>query len=187
MEKEKVVKASTLLSLILRHKPETVGIKIDENGWAICADLLIKLEENNFPLTEEELEFIVKKNNKKRFAFSDDGLKIRANQGHSIDVDVQFKVKRPPTKLFHGTAVQNIESIREKGILKGDRNNVHLSTDYKTAVSVGIRYGKPKVLKINSKKMHDDGVKFYLSKNGIWLVDYVDTKYIFNLGKPKPE
>lgn len=132
----------------------------------------------NYSIDIEVLKDIVKSSDKQRFKFNDDFSKIRANQGHSINVDLKLKLKLPPEILFHGTATKNIDSIKQNGLLKQNRHHVHLSSDTETAKKVGMRYGKPIILKIEAGSMHADGIKFYLSENGVWLTEKVDTKYI---------
>lgn len=166
---------SKFLSLVLRHKPEKIGIKLDENGWADVSELLSKMKNG---ITMEILEEIVVTNDKQRFAFNEDKTKIRANQGHSINVDLELKVLVPPNMLYHGTAERFIKSIMETGLDKRNRTHVHLSQNYDTAISVGSRYGKPVILKIDTKKMSEDGYIFYLSENNVWLTDSVPVKYI---------
>jgi len=133
---------------------------------------------NGHPLTLEELKGIVQSNDKKRFAFSEDLSKIRANQRHSVEVNLLLKQQIPPDLLYHGTAEKNIESIKRQGLLKGCRHHVHLSSDQHTARKVGIRYGKPVVLTIDAKAMSDEGCTFFQSENGVWLTEYVLAKYI---------
>ncbi|MEM9675291.1 MAG: RNA 2'-phosphotransferase [Bacteroidota bacterium] len=169
---------SKFLSLVLRHKPETIGLVLDDNGWAKVDELLTKVNLGGKSLTLDQLTTVVENNDKKRFAFSDDRTKIRANQGHSIKVDLALDEAEPPEVLYHGTAKRNLASIREKGLLKGQRHHVHLSSDENTARNVGIRYGKLVVLKIKSQQTQSDGCTFFLSQNGVWLTDYVDPQYI---------
>ncbi len=173
-----LIKISKFLSLILRHKPETIGLTLNENGWADTQELLKQCNTFGYKLSFEQLKTVVDINNKRRFAFSPDLTKIRANQGHSINVDLELKEKKPPDILFHGTAEKNIESIKEKGLNKRKRNFVHLSSDSKTAYNVGLRYGKPVILTINTGKMHEKGILFYLSENGVWLTDNVSPEFI---------
>ncbi|SRR5690606_12915858 len=177
MNSQEKNKTSKFLSLVLRHKPEEIGLTLDSDGWAEVNELLQKTD-----IRFEDLNEIVSTNDKKRFAFSDDFKKIRANQGHSIDIDLNLVPTTPPKILFHGTAEKNIASILEKGLLKQDRNYVHLSADIDTAKKVGMRYGKPVILKISALKMHQNGYKFYLSKNGVWLTDFVPSEYIIYPG-----
>ncbi|ASK31207.1 RNA 2'-phosphotransferase [Chryseobacterium sp. T16E-39] len=169
---------SKFLSLILRHQPETIHLELDENGWADVEELITKSANKRMYFTSEELNEIVETNNKKRFAFNEDKTKIRANQGHSIDIDLALTPQQPPQFLYHGTAEANIGSITEKGIEKRSRQHVHLSADKDTATKVGMRHGKPVILTIRTGKMFEEGIQFYLSNNGVWLTDFVDAKYI---------
>lgn len=172
---------SKLLSLVLRHKPEVIGITLDKNGWVSVDDLLLKIQtqlHGDF-ITFENLEEIVNDNDKQRFAFNEDKTKIRANQGHSISkVDLDLKAERPPMGLYHGTVERFIPLIKKDGLLKMNRNHVHLSDDINTALNVGSRRGKAIILTINSGKMYVDGIKFSKSVNGVWLVDEVLPEYI---------
>jgi putative RNA 2'-phosphotransferase len=172
------IKTSKFLSLVLRHKPETIGLALDENGWANTRDLIKKAYEAGIYLTLDRLKELVEQNDKQRFVFSPDFNRIRANQGHSLPVNLQLAEQEPPAVLYHGTAEKNISLIKQLGLLKGRRHHVHLSTDTTTARSVGMRYGKPVVLHVNAGKMHQDGYKFYLSANGVWLTDFVLPQYI---------
>ncbi len=172
------VKIGKFLSLILRHSPETVGIKLDEHGWANIDELLRGMNSKGYRINMLILEEIVKNNNKKRYSFNDDKTKIRANQGHSISVDVELKKAVPPDTLFHGTAVGFYDSILQNGLQKQGRNHVHLSIDMQTAVAVGKRHGRPVVFRVDARAMHIDGFIFYLSENGVWLTDSVPAKYL---------
>ncbi|WP_407404014.1 RNA 2'-phosphotransferase [Chryseobacterium sp.] len=175
IEKKKV---SKFLSLILRHQPETIHLNLDEHGWANVEELRTKSSKKRIYFTLKELEEVVETNDKKRFIFNKDKTKIRANQGHSIDIDLALKPQQPPEYLYHGTADVHVASILEKGIEKRSRQHVHLSQDKETATKVGRRHGKPIILTIRTGKMHEDGILFYLSENGVWLTDFVDPKYI---------
>lgn len=175
IEKKKI---SKFLSLILRHQPETIGLKLDENGWADVEELRAKSAQKRIYFTPEELDEVVETNNKKRFAFNEDKTQIRASQGHSINIDLSLEGVQPPDFLYHGTAEANISSILEKGIEKRTRQHVHLSADKETATKVGMRHGKPIILTIRTGKMFEEGILFYLSANGVWLTDFVDAKYI---------
>lgn len=166
------------LSLVLRHKPEVIGIKLDENGWANVSELIIKMRMKGKYIDMGILKEIVETNNKKRYSFNEDKTLIRANQGHSIKVDVELKEELPPDILYHGTATRFVESIKEKGLVAGNRLHVHLSRDMETAINVGSRHGKPVVLKIKTKQMSLDGIKFYKSENDCWLVESVPIEYI---------
>jgi putative RNA 2'-phosphotransferase len=177
---------SKFISLVLRHKPETIGLELDKNGWAVVSELIEKINSHNSKLislneggfTFHDLKFIVDNNDKKRFIFSEDFTKIRANQGHSIDVDLELKSIQPPQYLYHGTAETNKDSILKNGINKGKRQHVHLSTDINTAIKVGGRHGKPITFRISSKEMFVNGIKFFKSENDVWLTDFIDPKYI---------
>ncbi|MBQ0152603.1 MAG: RNA 2'-phosphotransferase [Chryseobacterium sp.] len=175
VEKKKV---SKFLSLILRHQPETIQLKLDEQGWANVEELRSKSSKKGIYFTLKELDEVVETNDKKRFIFNEDKTKIRANQGHSIDIDLALKPQQPPDYLYHGTADVNVASILEKGIEKRNRQHVHLSQDKETATKVGMRHGKPIILTIRTGKMHEEGTLFYLFENGVWLTDFVDAKCI---------
>ncbi|NML58262.1 RNA 2'-phosphotransferase [Chryseobacterium cheonjiense] len=169
---------SKFLSLVLRHQPEIITLNLDENGWADVEELQEKCANNNILFTLEELDEMVETNDKKRFIFNEDKTKIRANQGHSIDIDLALKSQQPPEFLYHGTAQTNVESILEKGIEKRNRQHVHLSSKKDTAEKVGMRHGKPVLLTIMTGKMHEDGILFYLSENNVWLTEFVHPQYI---------
>ena len=178
--KNKATKISKFLSLILRHKPETIGLTLDSQGWAEV-DILIDLAcQSGRYLNRSTLEYVVANNDKKRFSFNKDKSKIRANQGHSVAVDLALVPQQPPKYLFHGTATRFIDSILRQGLLKQNRHHVHLSATRQTAIAVGKRHGKPVVLKIQARKMHDEGFKFFLSKNNVWLSDRVPPEYIIS-------
>lgn len=174
----RLVKTSKFLSLVLRHKPETIGLRLDKSGWVSVKELLSACHAHGFPLTLEELQAVVDQDDKKRFAWSADGSRIRANQGHSIEVELGYPPLTPPEILYHGTAAHNLSSIKEQGISKGRRHHVHLSGDTATATRVGQRHGKPLVLEIKSGLMHRDGFVFHQSENGIWLTEHVPASYI---------
>lgn len=178
MNEQQKKKTSKFLSYVLRHHPELIGLNLDENGWANVDELIIKSTNDSQGFTFEELNEIVQTNDKKRFIFNEDKTKIRANQGHSIDINLALIPQQPPEFLYHGTSQNNIGSILEKGIEKRSRQHVHLSQDKETASKVGMRNGKPIILTINTEKMFEDGIEFYLSDNDVWLTDFVDTKYI---------
>lgn len=169
---------SVFLSLILRHKPDVIGIQLDREGYADTQELLKKMNLHGRPLTFEKLQEIVAKDSKGRYSFNEDKTKIRANQGHSIVVDLNLESKIPPDVLYHGTAMRNISSILKEGIQKRSRQYVHLSMDIDTAIAVGKRHGKPIVLKVDSAKMVQDGYMFYQSKNKVWLTEFVPKRYI---------
>jgi len=168
---------SKFLSLILRHKPETVGIKLDEHGWANVDELIKKMSKEKY-ITKDILEYIVEHDSKQRYSFNEDKTLIRANQGHSINVDVELEEKEPPEILYHGTAESFVESIMNEGLKKGKRLYVHLSKDIVTARKVGIRHGVPVIFEVKAKEMFNDGYKFFISANGVWLTDHVPKKYL---------
>ncbi|WP_413927491.1 RNA 2'-phosphotransferase [Clostridioides sp. ES-S-0108-01] len=169
---------SVFISLILRHKPETIGIKLDNYGYADVNELIGNINSTGRNINMEILEQIVKEDDKQRYSFNDDRSKIRANQGHSINVDVELKELEPPKYLYHGTATRFLDNIKNEGIIKQNRLYVHLSNDIDTAAKVGKRHGVPVVLKINTGKMYENGYKFYLSENNIWLCEYIPFEYV---------
>lgn len=175
MSKSLDSKTGRLLALALRHKPEVLGLTLDDRGYA---DVWEILKGFRHPVTFEDLKRIVETNDKQRFAFNSDCTKIRASQGHSIYVDLGYKPVVPPPVLYHGTAVRVLSLIKDKGLIKGTRQHVHLSADYETAENVGRRHGYPVVLDVYSAKMAEDGYEFYLSANGVWLTDHVPAKYL---------
>ena len=170
MTDRNLIRRGKRLAFFLRHDK---GYPFDAHGWRNVSDLL-----TNHGYTMEELEGIVATNNKQRFEFSEDKSQIRARQGHSVHVDVELEEVLPPDTLYHGTAKSFLDSIMEKGIVKGNRLYVHLSGTEETAINVGKRHGEPVVLVIDAKKMVEDGYRFFLSRNGVWLTDYVDPEYI---------
>ncbi len=169
---------SRFLSYVLRHHPEFINLNLDENGWADVNELITKSTKDSQGFTFDELDEMLQTNDKKRFIFNEDKSRIRANQGHSIDINLALNPQRPPEFLYHGTAQNNIESTLKKGIEKRSRQHVHLSEDRETATKVGMRHGKPIILTISTGKMSEDGIEFYLSENEVWLTDFVDAKYI---------
>jgi putative RNA 2'-phosphotransferase len=178
MNEQQKKKISKFLSYVLRHHPELINLNLDENGWANVDELITKSTNDSQGFTFEELDEIVQTNAKKRFAFNEDKTRIRASQGHSIDINLDLIPQQPPEFLYHGTAQNNVKSILEKGIEKRSRQHVHLSIDKETATNVGMRHGKPVILIISTGKMFEDGIEFYLSKNEVWLTDFVDANYI---------
>jgi len=169
---------SKFLSLILRHKPEEIGLTLDPNGWAGIDELINLASIKGTQLSRAQIETIVAESDKQRFAISADGTKIRANQGHSVDIALGLIPKTPPEQLFHGTATRFLDSIRESGLHSASRQHVHLSSDHVTAEKVGSRHGKPVILIVESGQMARDGHVFYLSENGVWLTDSVPAKYL---------
>jgi len=178
IDNKKVVSISKFLSLVLRHKPETIGLELDEAGWTNVDTLIQKLNQNGKTIDFKILEEVVKTNNKKRFAFNEDKTQIRASQGHSIEIDHGFEAMVPPDILFHGTAEKNIGSILQSGLDKRNRHHVHLSADLETALMVGKRHGKPVIFEVAALKMHEEGMPFYKSENAVWLTELVPAKYL---------
>jgi putative RNA 2'-phosphotransferase len=172
------VRISKFLSLVLRHRPEKIGLELDESGWASVAQLIEASRGNGVEFTLEELQNVVASNDKKRFSLSEDGLWIRANQGHSIKVELGYAPTVPPEILYHGTAERFLASIKRQGLIKGRRHHVHLSADVDTATRVGRRHGSPVVLRVEAGLMSLDGFVFYLSANGVWLTEHVPVKYL---------
>ena len=171
---------SRFIAFILRHKPEAIGISLDEHGWANVKELIEGISKQ-YSFDREMLEEIVATDNKQRYSFNEDHTLIRANQGHSISVDVELKKVSPPEILYHGSAEKYEESIAVQGLIPKSRLYVHLSKDYDTAVNVGKRHGKPVIYKVLSAKMEQDGYEFFLSENGVWLTKSVPVKYLEKL------
>lgn len=172
-------KTSKFLSYILRHKPEDIGITLDSEGWVALDLLITQANEHGQKLNRALIEQVVATSDKKRFTLSEDGLNIRAAQGHSTGmVEIQYKELTPPEYLYHGTATRFINSIKETGLKPGSRHHVHLSADEETASSVGQRHGKLIILKVKALTMHNAGYKFYLSDNHVWLTDRVPVDYL---------
>jgi|SRR6185437_4613487 len=178
MTDQETIKTSKFLSLILRHEPERVGLKLDKSGWTNVDELLQAVNRHGKALTLDELKHVVTTNNKKRFAFSEDGRRIRANQGHSIEVDLQYPPQTPPEILYHGTASRFLDDIRRDGLKKMGRHDVHLSAETKVTLQVGGRHGKPVLLVIRAGDMHRSGHVFRCSANGVWLVNEVPPEFI---------
>ena len=178
MNRKERIRISKRLSLVLRHRPDKIGLTLDQSGWVRIADLLEAFRKSGMRLTREDLQYVVDHCDKQRFTISEDGQRIRASQGHSIDVELGYEPVAPPAVLFHGTAEKNLGAILEKGIVKRRRHHVHLSQDFATAVRVGQRHGKPVVLQINASEMRIDGFLFFCSENGVWLVEHVPPRYI---------
>lgn len=169
---------SKYMCLILRHKPETIGITLDEHGWANVDELIDGIRKDNPGFDLGHLYEIVKTDSKGRYSFNEDKTLIRCNQGHSIPVDVELKEAKPPKQLWHGTGEKYVSAIDEQGLLHKNRLYVHLSTNEETAIKVGKRHGKPVLYTVNAEEMYQDGYKFFLSKNGVWLTDHVPVKYL---------
>ena len=178
-----MIKSSRFLCLVLRHKPEAAGIRLDEHGWANVEELLAGVAPR-YPLTREQLEEIVRTDDKQRYSFSEDKSMIRANQGHSIPVDVELERVQPPEFLWHGTGEKYTDSIDVQGLLPKSRLYVHLSGDEETAVAVGRRHGKPVVYRVAAARMAEDGFAIYRSKHGIWLTKRVPPEYLEKQTQP---
>ena len=168
---------SKFMSLILRHKPESIGIELDEHGWANVDELIVGIARTH-EFSMDILEEIVKTDNKQRYAFNNDKTLIRANQGHSIPVDVELDETQPPEELWHGTGDKFVKSIELQGLIPKSRLYVHLSNDKNTAIKVGQRHGKPVLYLVKAGDMYREGYRFFLSKNGVWLTKEVPVKYI---------
>lgn len=169
---------SKLLSRWLRHRPDAIGLELDKSGWANVEELVLKAVEAGISLSHEEVRLIVKENDKQRFTLSADGRRIRAAQGHSISVELQLPIKTPPPLLYHGTVPKFLQSIQKKGLLPGNRRDVHLSADISTAELVGSRRGTAVVLKIETYPLLRDGYHFSQADNGVWLTKEIPSRYI---------
>lgn len=178
MSSERTTRVSKFLSLILRHEPAKFGVVLDEGGWTPVDALLAACERHGHPLDRADLNQIVATSDKQRFAFDASGERIRASQGHSVDIELGYEPAAPPARLYHGTATRFLEAIRAGGLLKMQRHHVHLSADEVTARAVGQRHGKPAVLLIDAAAMAAEGAAFFLSANGVWLVEHVPARFI---------
>ena len=178
MTPDRTTHISKFLSLVLRHKPTEIGITLDEAGWVDVDILLDAMAHHGTCVSREELDHVVATNDKKRFAFSDDGQRIRASQGHSVQVELALPPATPPEVLYHGTATRFLAANRQTGLQKMQRQHVHLHHDVNTAASVGTRHGKLAMLQIRAGDMHRAGLNFYLSANGVWLTEVVPAEYI---------
>ncbi|HMR88535.1 MAG TPA: RNA 2'-phosphotransferase [Saprospiraceae bacterium] len=172
------IRISKFLSLVLRHKPEIIGINLDQNGWTDVNILIKQSNDYGVNFDFEVLKHIVASNSKKRFAFTDGFDKIRASQGHSIDIELGYSNQEPPEVLYHGTSERSVESILLSGLEKRNRQHVHLSIDIETAIKVGQRHGKPQIFEVRSQQMFKDKFEFFISDNGVWLTDNVPAKYL---------
>ena len=170
--------ASKFLSYVLRHRPDEIGLTLDPEGWVGVDDLITAAQAHGKTLDAKLLHEIVATNSKKRFEFSSDAARIRASQGHSVTVDLGYTAQIPPDLLYHGTVDRFLDSIRVQGLIKGDRHHVHLSADVQTAQVVGSRRGKPVLLVVQAKEMHEAGHAFYLSTNGVWLTEHVPAAFL---------
>lgn len=180
LSKEKENNLSKYVSYILRHNPDEIGVILDEQGWTSVVEFIEK-SQSKYKFDLEDLKQVVKNNNKKRFEFSEDGKKIRARQGHSVEVDLQLPNVQPPKELYHGTASRFLNSIKKEGLKPMSRHDVHLSFNKTTAEKVGERHGKVVVLIIDTESMYKDGFQFQCTANNVWLTKAVPTKYIKNI------
>ena len=178
MTEKETIRTSKFLSLILRHEPEQVGLILGEAGWVDVNELLQAVNRHGLALTLDQLKHVVATSDKKRFAFSEDGRRIRASQGHSVEVDLRYAPQTPPEILFHGTATRFIDGIRKDGLQRMQRHDVHLSAETKVTFQVGGRHGKPVLLTIRAGDMHRAKFVFRCSANGVWLVNLVPPEFI---------
>jgi putative RNA 2'-phosphotransferase len=178
MAHDRTVQTSKFLSLVLRHQPEKIGVTLDAAGWVGVSELLKAMTRHGKPLTEAELRRVVETSDKKRFALSDDGLRIRASQGHSVEVELGYEPATPPDVLYHGTVGRFLSPIRATGLQKGQRHHVHLSRDIETATKVGGRRGEAVILSVDAAGMAREGLVFSVSANGVWLTEHVPARFI---------
>ena len=171
-------KVSKFLALVLRHRPDTIGLTLDAEGWADIDDLIARVKASGRTLDRVILDRVVAENDKQRFAISDDGRRIRASQGHSVEVDLKLLPVEPPDQLYHGTATHLTKNIRAEGLKPMTRRHVHLSFDAETARRVGVRHGSPVVLAVDARAMYEAGREFFVSANGVWLIDAVPAEYL---------
>jgi putative RNA 2'-phosphotransferase len=178
MERKRLVKVSRYLSRHLRHQPERLGISLQAGGWVEVDELLAACAAHSFAVSREELQEAVERNDKRRFSFDASGTRIRANQGHSVEIDLGLEPTEPPAVLFHGTAQARLDAILGEGLHKMGRHHVHLSADAETATRVGARSGKPVVLEVAAARMAADDHDFFVTANGVWLTDAVPPDFL---------
>jgi len=178
VDDKRLIKTSKYLSRHLRHRPERLGLTLEPGGWVRVSDLLDACAAQGFALSAEGLREVVARNDKRRLSYDDTGVRIRANQGHSVDVDLELVATAPPELLFHGTGAGNVEAIMRGGLQRRRRHHVHLSADRETARRVGARHGRPVVFDVAAGRMHVDGHPFFVSDNGVWLTDEVPPAYL---------
>ncbi len=178
MSHDNLKKVSKSMSYVLRHRPDSIDLTLGPNGWVLIDELLAAFGRNGQPYSKQLIETVVAESNKQRFELSEDGSMIRARQGHSVEVDLGYEPAVPPDVLYHGTATRYLASILEKGLIKGNRHHVHLSTNKETMLAVAMRHGKPALLAIDAKQMHADGYPFYVTGNHVWLTDQVPSRYL---------
>jgi putative RNA 2'-phosphotransferase len=186
MVRDLIVTTSKLLSYVLRHRPDSIGLQLDDQGWAGVDALLAALRAHGHAVDGDLLARVVAGNDKQRFAFSPDGARIRASQGHSVAVDLDLAPSSPPAVLYHGTASRFLKAIMAQGLKAGARRHVHLSRDVDTAMRVGARHGFPVVLGVDAARMAADGHLFYVSDNGVWLTEAVAPRYLSTAGRLTP-
>ena len=174
----RLIRLSKYLAKRLRHAPHDLGLTLQPGGWVPVDYLLSAARRHGFPISYDDLVECVETNDKQRYSFDVSGELIRANQGHSVEVDLQLEEREPPQTLYHGTVARFLPSILQDGLIRGRRHHVHLSKDVETATKVGARRGKPVILKVDAGQMHRDGHTFYLSANGVWLTDAVPPEYL---------
>lgn len=178
MTPEQRKRMSKFLSYVLRHQPDAVGLELDRAGWAPVDVLLVRATENGQTISHEQLLEVVETNDKRRCELSVDGAMIRARQGHSVPVQLGYEVVEPPELLYHGTAARNLASIRAEGLSRGKRHHVHLSTDRELMRKVGQRHGRPVLLSVEARRMHEAGYRFYRTGNDVWLTEHVPPEFI---------
>lgn len=178
MDERARTRVSKFLSFVLRHRPDSIGIELDDAGWVEVETLLRRSQASGTAIARAELEEVVATSPKRRFALSEDGLRIRASQGHSVEVELGYQPATPPEQLFHGTVASALESIRAQGLTRMARHHVHLSPDRATATNVGQRRGAPIVLTVRAGQMHRAGFVFYVSANGVWLTEHVPPEFL---------
>ncbi|MCI0458557.1 MAG: RNA 2'-phosphotransferase [Gemmataceae bacterium] len=181
MDSKRLVRVSKYLSLHLRHEPERLGLEVGPGGWVDVGVLLEACARDGFPVTRAELEEVVVRNDKQRFSFDEAGTRIRANHGHSVEVDLHLVPAVPPPLLYHGTPERSVEAVLREGVKKMARQHVHLSTTVEQARKVGARRGRPVILAVDAAAMHKAGGVFYLSSSGVWLTDFVPAEYLHSL------
>jgi putative RNA 2'-phosphotransferase len=178
LDDRRLVKTSKYLSKHLRHQPERLGLTLQSGGWVGVDELLQACAAHGFALSLDDLHEVVERNDKRRLSFDGAGVRIRANQGHSVDVDLELAAAAPPKLLFHGTGAGNVDAIMRDGLQRRGRHHVHLSPDRETARRVGARHGRPVVFDVDAARMHADGHTFFVSDNGVWLIDEVPPAYL---------
>jgi putative RNA 2'-phosphotransferase len=178
MNEKQRKRVSKNLSYVLRHRPDTVGLELQEGGWVAVDDLLAAFDRSGEPFPLEVLQQVVAESDKQRFELSVDGARIRARQGHSVEVDLGYQPATPPAILYHGTATRNLDSIFNEGLLKGRRHHVHLSTNKETMIQVAMRHGKPALLAVDAARMSEAGCEFFVTGNNVWLTDHVPAEYL---------